>query len=62
MNLIELMIGLLIFGVFFWVVSMIPGIPAFVKQVVTVILAVILIIWVLQGFGLVGSLNTPMLK
>lgn len=62
MTIVELLVGLLVFGLVFWIVNAIPGIPGIVKQVITIVLAVFVIIWFLQQVGLIGSINTPILK
>lgn len=62
MSIIDLLVGLLIFGVIFWIINIVPQIPGFVKNVLTVIFGIILIIWVLQSLGLTGSLHTPILR
>lgn len=62
MSIIELLVILLVFAAIFWIINIVPAIPPFVRQVLTVVFGVLLIIMVLQGVGLIGSVRTPMLK
>jgi len=50
--LIQLVIGLIILGVVFWLVQSYIPIPAPIKNVIYVVLILILLIWLLRIFGI----------
>ncbi len=55
MSLISLIITLAVVGFLLWLVlTYIPMPPPF-KQVITVIVVIVLVLWLLNGFGLIGG-------
>jgi hypothetical protein len=49
--LVQIVIVLLVFGLIFWAVDQIPGLPAPVPAVVKVILVLLLCVWLLRMVG-----------
>lgn len=64
MTIISLLVFLIIIGCLFWAVRALAGafgIPAPVVTVIQVVLVLIAVLWLLQGFGLTGGfLNQPL--
>jgi hypothetical protein len=52
--LIALLILCIIAGICYWILSQIPGIPAFVPQLVWIIVALILLVYLLDNIGGLG--------
>ena len=60
MSVLMILLGLAIFGlVVYLITTFIPMTPP-VKSVIIAIAVIVLIIWLLQGIGLIGPLNTPL--
>jgi len=57
MSLIGLLIFVIILGLIFWVIGMIP-IPAPFKTIAYVVLAVIILIYLLEMLGALGPIGT----
>ena len=60
MNLIGLLVALIIIGVVFWAVRAICAafsIPPPIVTVIYVLLVIIVLVWVLNAFGLIGGLG-----
>jgi hypothetical protein len=55
--LIALIILCVIAGIVFWIVRQIPGIPAFIPNLVWVVVALILLVWLLENFGGLGHVS-----
>jgi hypothetical protein len=59
--MIELLIALLILcligGVVYWILSQIPGIPGFVPQLVWIVVALVILVWLLEHVGGLGHLH-----
>ncbi len=58
MSLIGLIVVLIICGLLFWVVRTLSsafGIPAPIVAVIQVLLVVIIVLWLLQALGVMGS-------
>lgn len=51
--LVTLLVVLCVGGVMYWIVQMLP-LPAPIKQVALVVVAIILLVWLLQVVGLFG--------
>jgi integral membrane sensor domain MASE1 len=62
MGLITLILTLAVVGfILYLIITYIPMPPPF-KQVIIVVIVIVLILWVAQQFGVIGSLNTPLLR
>lgn len=59
--LIGLIVYLVIFGLIWWLVGMLP-LPAPVAQIVRVLFVILLILIILSAFGLVPGLHLPRIR
>ncbi len=60
MSILTILLTLAIVGfVAYLIVTYIP-MPAPFKQVILVVLVILLIVWLCNGLGLLGSINTPL--
>ncbi len=57
MSLISLIVALAVIGLLLWAINQIP-MDATVKKILNVVAIVVICLWVLQSFGLLGSINT----
>lgn len=55
--LIALIILCVIAGVAYWILTQIPGIPAFVPRLVWIVVALIILVWLLENLGSLGHLG-----
>lgn len=61
MSLIGLIITLIIVGVLLWAVNTLIPMDGKIKQVLNVVVLIVVLLWLLQAFGVLGGLNTPIL-
>lgn len=61
MSVIAILIGLAIVGFLAWLVLQIPMPPVF-KNIIIGVVVLVLVLWLLQQFGFVGSIPTLRLK
>lgn len=54
--MIELLVVLIIVGAILYLVNTVAPMPAWLKTVINVIAAVWVLLWILQGFRLIGPL------
>ncbi len=60
MTIIGLLVVLIIVGVVLWLVNtMIPMDPK-IKTIINVVVVLLVCLWLLQVFGLIGSINGPL--
>lgn len=59
--LISLIAYLVVFGLVWWLVGMLP-LPAPVAQIVRVLFVILLILIILGAFGIVPGLNLPQIR
>lgn len=57
MSLIELLVVLVIVGVLLWLVNTMIPMDDKIKTIINVIVLIIVVLWVLQSFGLIGSVH-----
>lgn len=57
MSLISLIVAIAVFGLILWAINQIP-MEGTVKRILNVVAIVILCLYVLQAFGLMGSIDT----
>ena len=58
MPLINLVITLIVVGVLLWLVNTYIPMDAKIKQILNVVVVIAVVIWLLQAFGVMGSLNS----
>ncbi len=59
MTLLSLILTIVVVGVLLWLINTYIPMQAAVKKILNVVVVIILIIWILNAFGLVGPLNRP---
>lgn len=60
MTLLGLIVTLVVIGVLLWLVNThIPMDPK-IKQILNVVVIIVVVLWLLSAFGLIGSLNIPL--
>ena len=57
MSLINVMITLVIVGVALWAINTYVPMAASVKKILNIVVVVVLCLWLLQGFGIIGSIR-----
>lgn len=57
MSLIGLVITLVIVGVLLWLVNNYVPMDGKIKRIINVVVVIVVVIWLLQAFGLLGSLQ-----
>jgi hypothetical protein len=65
MNLLGLLVVLIIIGLVFWAVRALAGafsIPAPIVTVIYVFLVVIVVLWLLSSFGVLGAVTVPRIR
>ena len=55
-GLVSIIISLVVVGLLLYLIDIIP-MDGTIKQIIRVIVIIAVIIWLLQAFGLIGSLN-----
>jgi formate hydrogenlyase subunit 4 len=58
MPLIQLIIVLVVVGLILWVINSYIPMQSTVKKILNVVVDIVLIIWLLNVFGLIGNLST----
>ena len=58
MPLINLVITLIVVGVLLWLVNTYIPMDGKIKQILNVVVVIAVVIWLLQAFGLLGSLGS----
>ncbi len=56
--LVETILALVIVGVIMYLINTYIPMEGKIKQLLNIVVVIIVIVWLLQSFGLVGSLNT----
>jgi hypothetical protein len=57
MSLIGLVLTLVIVGVLLWLINNYVPMDSKIKTIVNVVVVIVVVIWLLQAFGIVGSLR-----
>lgn len=58
MPLISFVVILIVVGVLMWLMNTQIPMQATIKQIINVVVVIAVVIWVLQVFGVLGSMNT----
>lgn len=61
MSLLTLIVTLVLVGVILWAVNSFIPMDSKIKQILNVVVVIIVLIWLLQVFGLVGALSRPII-
>jgi len=62
MSLISLIVTLVVVGVLLWAVNSLIPMEARIKQILNVVVIIVVVLWLLQSFGILGALNTPVIR
>jgi hypothetical protein len=57
MSLISIVVALVVVGVILWLINTYIPMDGKIKQILNVVVIIIVAIWLLQVFGILGSLN-----
>lgn len=57
MSLINLVVVLIVVGVLLWLVNTYLPMDAKIKKILNVVVVIFVIIWLLQAFGVLGSIS-----
>ena len=60
MSILMILLGLAIFGLILYLIVTFIPMPPPVKTVIIAIAVIFLIIWLMNGLGVLGPLNTPL--
>ena len=58
MPLINFVITLIVVGVLLWLVNTYIPMDGKIKQILNLVVVIAVVIWLLQAFGVIGSLNS----
>lgn len=58
MGLVQLVVTLIIVGVLLWLVNTYIPMDGKIKKILNIVVVIAVVIWLLQVFGLIGSLNS----
>ena len=59
MTLLTLILTIVVVGVLLWLINTYVPMQATVKNILNIFVVIVLIIWLLNAFGLIGPLNRP---
>ncbi len=62
MSLISLMVVLIIAGVVLWLVNAYIPMDGKIKTILNVVVVIVICVWLLQQFGVLGSMNQISIK
>ncbi|HCM42802.1 MAG TPA: hypothetical protein DIS66_05795 [Candidatus Omnitrophica bacterium] len=57
MDLITVVITLIVVGVLLWAINRYIPMDSKIKTILNIVVVVVVVIWLLQGFGIIGSLR-----
>ncbi len=57
MPLINMVVTLIVVGVLLWLVNTYIPMDGKIKQILNIVVVIAVVIWLLQAFGLIGSLS-----
>ena len=61
MDLITVVVTLIVVGFLLWAINRYIPMDGKIKQILNIVVVIVVILWLLQGFGVIGSLrgNNP---
>lgn len=62
MSLLTVVLTLLVIGVLLWLVTNYVPIDPTIKRIIVAVVVICVVIWLLQVFGVLGYINTPVPK
>ncbi len=62
MSIIGLIVFLVVLGLIMWAINEAPFIDASIKKVIYIVVVIAAVLYLLQAFGLLGSIHAPVIK
>ncbi len=61
MDLITVVVTLIVVGVLLWAINRYIPMDSKIKSILNIVVVIVIVLWLLQGFGVIGSLrgNNP---
>ena len=57
MDLITVVITLIVVGILLWAINRYIPMDSKIKSILNIVVVIVVVIWLLQGFGVIGSLR-----
>ncbi len=57
MDLITVVVTLIVVGVLLWAINRYIPMDSKIKTILNIVIVIVVVIWLLQGFGVIGSLR-----
>ncbi|MBF0479178.1 MAG: hypothetical protein HQL26_06810 [Candidatus Omnitrophica bacterium] len=57
MSLISVVVVLVVIGVILWMVNTYIPMDAKIKSILNIVVLIVVVIWLLQAFGIIGNMN-----
>ncbi len=57
MDLITVVVTLIVVGVLLWAINRYIPMDSKIKTILNIVIVIVIVIWLLQGFGVIGSLR-----
>ena len=58
MSLIGIVLAVIVVGVLLWLVETYVPMPVVIKRILEAIVVIVLVVWLLQVFGILGAVNS----
>jgi hypothetical protein len=58
MSLLTIVVVLIVVGVLLWLVNTYIPMDSKIKSILNAVVVIVVVIWLLQAFGIIGSLNS----
>lgn len=58
MDLVTVIVTLIVVGIVLWAINRFIPMDAKIKNILNIVVVIVVILWLLQGFGLIGSLHS----
>jgi hypothetical protein len=62
MSLISIVVGLVVVGVILWLINNYIPMDGKIKSILNVVVIIVVAIWLLQSFGILGNINGIRIK
>ena len=62
MDLVTVVITLIIVGVALWAINRYIPMAASIKSILNIVVVIVVVVWLLQGFGVLDSIHTVKIK
>jgi hypothetical protein len=58
MDLVTVIITLIVVGVVLWAINRFIPMDGKIKNILNIVVVIVVVLWLLQGFGLIGNLHS----